>query len=166
MKMVLTVFSILTMLAFSMPAHAGFRAYKDTTDLKVAAGLRCSGGMTCPMENGAILKIRPGITGMITVGAATTLTADQCGETFINSGAFIATLPLASTVIGCQYTFATNNASTWGPRANAADQILVATTGVGRAATNSTLGNTITIQATAANRWVQLAVVGTWADTP
>lgn len=95
---------------------------------------------------------------------ASTLTAAQCGATFINSGAVQVELPEASTVLGCRYTFITGNASNFDVNPDNADQILVQTNAAGDAMRNATLGNSITIQAISASEWAPVAVVGTWSD--
>lgn len=95
---------------------------------------------------------------------ATTITAAQCGSTFINGGAIEIELPEASTVLGCQLTFVTGNASNFDVDPDGGDQILVATNAAGDAMRNATLGNSITIQATSASTWTEIAIVGTWSD--
>jgi hypothetical protein len=96
---------------------------------------------------------------------ATTITAAQCGSTFINSGAVQMELPEASAVLGCRLTFITGNASNFDINPDDADQILVLTNAVGDAIRNATLGNSIVIEAISASQW---AVVGkeqgTWSD--
>lgn len=95
---------------------------------------------------------------------ATTITAAQCGSTFINSGAVQMELPEASTVLGCRLTFITGNASNFDVNPDDADQILVETNAAGDAMRNATLGNSITIEAISASQWAPVAVVGTWTD--
>lgn len=95
---------------------------------------------------------------------ATTITAIQCGSTFVNSGAVQIELPEASTVIGCRLTFVTTNASNFDINPDNADQILVQTDAAGDAIRNATLGNSITIEAISASQWAPISVVGTWSD--
>ena len=159
------------MLFMTLTAHAGFRAYNGTTDLKVAQGLTCSSGLNCVM-NMKTGQLSVSVAGQNALQpqlspATSTLTAAACGVTYRNTAATVLTLPLASTVLGCRITFVVGNASNFDVRANAADQILQLTTGVGRAARNATLGSSIMVQATAANQWTVItAPYGTWADTP
>lgn len=96
---------------------------------------------------------------------ATTLTAVQCGSTFINSGAVEVELPEASTVVGCRYTFVTANASNFDIDPDGGDQILVLTNAAGDAIRNATLGNSVTIQAINATSWAVInKEQGTWSD--
>lgn len=95
---------------------------------------------------------------------AVTITAAQCGSTFINSGAVEMDLPEASTVLGCRLTFITGNASNFDIDPDAADQILVQTDAAGDRARNATLGNSITIEAISASQWAPVSVIGTWSD--
>lgn len=98
------------------------------------------------------------------VATATTITAGQCGSTFINSGAIEIELPEASTVIGCRLTFVTGNAANFDIDPDDADIILIQTNAAGDMIRNATLGNTITIQAISASEWVVVGILGTWAD--
>lgn len=159
------------MLFMTLTAHAGFRAYNGATDLKVMQGITCSSGLNCAVaKNGQLLMTTSGSNALRTRQAATgsqTLNATVCGKTVYNTAASVQTLPLASTVLGCRITFVTANASNFDVRANAADQIMAATSGVGRALRNATVGNSIMIEATAANQWsLVTAAYGTWTDTP
>jgi hypothetical protein len=95
---------------------------------------------------------------------ATTLTIAQCGATIYNSGAVQIELPEASTALGCRYTFVTANAANFDVNPDNADQILVATNAAGDAIRNATLGNSITIEATSASEWTEVAIIGTWSD--
>ncbi len=95
---------------------------------------------------------------------ATTITAAQCGSTFINTGAVAINLPEASTVLGCRLTFITGNASNFDVNPDDADQILVETNAAGDSMRNATLGNSITVEAISASQWAPVAVSGTWSD--
>lgn len=95
---------------------------------------------------------------------ATTITAAQCGSTFINAGAIAINLPEASTAVGCRLTFITDNAANFDVNPDDADQILVQTDAAGDSIRNATLGNSITLQAVSASEWAPLSVVGTWSD--
>lgn len=95
---------------------------------------------------------------------AVTITASQCGSTFINSGAVLMALPEASTVLGCRLTFVTGNASNFDVNPDDADIILTQTNAAGDAMRNATLGNSITIQAISASQWVTISVNGTYSD--
>lgn len=95
---------------------------------------------------------------------ATTITAAQCGSSFINTGAVQMELPEASAVLGCRLTFITGNASNFDVNPDNADQILVETNAAGDAMRNATLGNSITIEAISASQWAPVANVGTYTD--
>lgn len=95
---------------------------------------------------------------------ATTITAAQCGSTFVNGGAVQMELPEASTVLGCRLTFITGNASNFDINPDDADQILVETNAAGDAMRNATLGNSIVIEAISASQWAPVATIGTWTD--
>jgi len=104
-----------------------------------------------------------------TASTTTTLTAAQCGTTIVNDSADVLTLPEASTVIGCRYTFIVGNASNMDINPNdGTDTILpfinvvaTAPTAISPAAGDAircaTLGGSITLEAISANNW---AVVG------
>lgn len=151
---------------FSLDAHAGFRAFSGDTDLKVAQGLKCSGGMECTMSaKDAVLKMSSGVTPVV-AAVAGTLTKAQCGSTFVSSGAVTVNLPLASSVIGCRYTFVVGNASNFVINPDDADQILLLTNALGDSITGAAVGNSVTIQAFAANKWTAIgSEKGTWTDT-
>lgn len=95
---------------------------------------------------------------------ATTITAAQCGSTFINGGAVQMELPEASTVLGCRLTFIVGNATNFDVNPDDADQILVETDAVGDAMRNATLGNSIVIEAISASQWAPVGTIGTWSD--
>lgn len=94
----------------------------------------------------------------------TTLTAAQCGSTIVNDSADVLSLPEASTVIGCRYTFITNNASNFDVNPDNADLITVLTNAAGDAIRNATIGNSVCLQAVDATNWSQCGIVGTWTD--
>lgn len=107
-----------------------------------------------------------GFTRQINTVTTTTATAAQCGSIFTNSGAGVVTLPEASTVLGCQYSFVTGNASNFDVNpADGTDQISLLTNAAGDAIRNATVGNSITIAAVSNDAWHQVgAPVGTWSD--
>lgn len=95
---------------------------------------------------------------------ATTITAAQCGMTFYNAGAVQMELPEASTVLGCELTFVTLNATNFDVNPDTGDQILTLTNAAGDAIRNATVGNSVRIQAVSASQWAQISVNGTWSD--
>lgn len=119
-----------------------------------------------------------GFLNTLVTSTTTTLTAAQCGSTIVNDSADVLTLPEASTVPGCRYTFVVNNASNLDinpfdttdiilPFVNAiATDPTVISPSAGDAIRCATVGGSITLQAVSADNW---AVVGgvagqIWSD--
>jgi hypothetical protein len=97
---------------------------------------------------------------------ATTITAAQCGSTFINAGAIEMELPEASTVLGCQLTFIVGNASNFTIDPDAADQLMLVTDAAGDSLIANAIGESIVIQAISASAWAPVsAEKGTWTDS-
>lgn len=160
-----TMFIATMLVGFS--AYAGFGAYQSTQNLGVFANIKCSTGVSCSKSGDKLNIVASGGAAHVqNLATATVVTAAQCGQSFYNAGAVAMTLPLASTVLGCRFTFITMNATNFDVRANAADQILTSTSAVGRAARNAVVGSVIIVQAVAANKYVTISTQGTWADTP
>ena len=178
---------ILLGLVFSSAAFAGFHGYQGTTDLGLFMAVKCSTGTTCT-KVGTKLNITAtpsSLTGPVSIAGtvsgdgtghlqgfmqnrvtatAVSITAAQCGSTFINSGAVQMGLPEASTVLGCRLTFVTANASNFDVNPDDADQILVQTDAAGDKTRNATLGNSITIEAISSSQWAPISIIGTWSD--
>jgi hypothetical protein len=173
---------------FASSAHAGV-GMKSAAGvfLGTAHTIACSTGITCTTDNGGTMTVVAAqttgtslaLTGTLTgdggdafygflnntvTATATTITAAQCGSTFINSGAVTINLPEASTAVGCRLTFITANAANYVVNPDDGDQILVLTNAAGDSIVNATLGNTVTIQAINSSQWAQLSAVGTWTD--
>lgn len=185
------LFSALALLlALASSAQASVR-WTDSSGkvLGVLSDAKCSTGLTCTIVNKKLqivsspsitgpLSVTGSITGdgtgsvsgfiqKVTTATATTLTAAQCGGTFINSGAVAVQLPAATGVIGCKYTFITANASNFDIRAGASDLILVLAATTNHAIRNATLGNSVTIQAISTTQWAPVGKEeGTWSDLP
>jgi hypothetical protein len=106
------------------------------------------------------------------------ITAAQCGKTFVSNSADVMTLPEASTVLGCRYTFVCGTADDFDVNpADGTDQITSVsttngTTGVvtlapsaGDAIRCTDIGGSITLEAVGANAWSQVAGGnGIWTD--
>jgi len=188
-----TIFTLLFALFFTINAHAGFEVRTDSSgSIGLFNVVNCDASLTCTKNNGGVIDIATSgtfsgaisattgtFTGDVTgdggdqlygflnnqvAATATTITASQCGSSFINSGAVQMELPEASTVLGCRLTFITGNASNFDVNPDDADQILVETNAAGDAIRNATLGNSITIEAISASEWVVISVIGTYAD--
>lgn len=157
-------------------------AYKDTKNFKTFTGAPATGDVqpvfdasqdewtTRPLGTGQQLQV---------TSTTVTLTAAQCGATIVNDSADVLTLPEASTVLGCRYTFAVENASNMDINPNDATDLirpftnLIATTpaaispSAGDAIRCATVGCSITLEAVSANAWnvVASTAPGTgWSD--
>ncbi len=97
---------------------------------------------------------------------ATTITAAQCGSTFISGGAVEMELPEASTVLGCRLTFVVNNASNFTIDPDAGDTIALLTNAAGDSLIADAVGESIVIEAISASQWAPIgAQQGTWTDS-
>ncbi len=98
---------------------------------------------------------------------ATTITAAQCGSSFINTGAVAMNLPEASTVLGCRLTFIVGNASNFDINPDDADIILPfssITPSAGDSVRSATLGVSVTLEAISASQWAVVAGNGAYTD--
>lgn len=99
------------------------------------------------------------------VATATTITAAQCGSTFINSGAIEIELPEASAVLGCRLTFIVGNATAFDIDPDAGDQIVLMTNAAGDRIEADAIGESVVIEAISASAWAPVgAEKGTWSD--
>lgn len=107
----------------------------------------------------------------------TTITAAQCGSTFISDSADVMTLPEASTVLGCRLSFVCGTTDDLDINPNdGTDQILPVNSvagGTGAAITPAAgdairctdIGSSLMIEATGANAWAAVGVGnGAWTD--
>lgn len=173
--------SLVLLLGVIFSVQAGFEGKNSGTSLKIFNRINCGASVTCTRAAGGVFNIdTSGVFATDIVGdgsdslygflqnqvaaTATTITAAECGSTFINSGAVQMELPEASTVLGCRLTFITGNASNFDVNPDDADQILVLTNAAGDAIRNATLGNSVTIEAISASQWAQVSAIGTWTD--
>lgn len=157
--------AILLITLFCGSALAGFQGFNGSSDLGVMNQLACGDGISCVKVKGKMTMAADtfGQLGNIIAATAGTLTAAQCGSSFVNSGAVALVLPLASGVIGCKYTFITLNASNFDVDPNAANTIFALTNAAGDAIRNATVGNSVTLQAVTGG-WAAVAIYGTWTD--
>ncbi len=97
---------------------------------------------------------------------ATTITAVQCGSTFINSGAIEMELPEASTVLGCRLTFIVGNASAFTVDPDGGDQVALLTNAAGDSLIADAVGESLVLEAISASIWAPVgAQQGTWTDS-
>ena len=143
---------------------AAFRAYDDEQLIKVGVDLKCGRNIECVQDgNGIKLSVDQ---EQESIGAATTLTADQCGSTIINSGAYEVTLPEASVSLGCRYTFIVGAASNLTIDPDDADQIVLLTNAAGDSLVADAIGESVVLEAISASAWAPVgAVQGTWTDS-
>lgn len=95
----------------------------------------------------------------------TTLTAAQCGSTIVNNSADVLSLPEASTVLGCRYTFIVGNVSNFDVNPDNADQIMLLTDAAGDAIRADAIGESVVLEAISASAWAPVgAEKGTWSD--
>lgn len=103
-------------------------------------------------------------------GTTTSVTAAQCGSTFVSDSADVMTLPEASTVLGCRYTFVSGTADDFDINPADGTDLIGAVTVVtgtntavilapsaGDALRITDVGSSVTLEAVGANAW---AVVG------
>lgn len=163
----------------ALPAFAGFQAYNGTTDLKVFNKVKCSTGMSCSKVGDQLVMVTSGLGLRAQVASTTTsLTAAQCGSTIVSDSADVVTLPEASTVLGCRYTFVCAFAGNMDVNpADGTDTIgaVMSITGTntttvlapsaGDAIRCGAIGASITLEAVGANLWASIgAANGTWTD--
>lgn len=165
-----------------MPLANAFEGLNGSTSLGIFNKIKCGSSVTCTGGTLGVMTVETSGTfatdivgdgtdvlygfleNQVTTSTSDTLTAAQCGSTFINGAAIQLELPEASTVLGCRYTFVTGNASNFDVNPDDADQILVLTNAAGDAIRNATLGNSVILQAISATEWAQLSGIGTWSD--
>lgn len=155
---------ILTMALMSAAAHAGISFIDgSSTVLGPMAEAHCLQGLSCTVAQGRVQMSVGQQTE--TSGTSTTMTAYQCGQTYISSGSATITLPLAADAIGCRYTFIVNASASMDIKPNIADQIQVLTNAAGDRIRSATVGNSVVLQALAAGSWIAVGKEqGTWSD--
>lgn len=173
-------------LVFTVTANASMTAYNAAnTKLGGVHKVRCATGLTCTATSGLLL-ITP--TSLAATGdvigdggdqlfgflqnqvASTTasLTAAECGSTIVSNSADVMTLPEASTVLGCRYTFVCGTADDLDVNpADATDAIGITgalTPSAGDAIRCTDIGAGFELEAVGANLWSVLKTNGTITD--
>jgi len=166
-------------LLVAIPALAGFQAFQSSTNLGVFSQVTCSTGLTCTKVGGKLnmVSTNAGVLQNQVAGSTTTLTSAQCGSTIVSDSADVVTLPEASTVLGCRYTFVCGTADDFDVNPNDATDVIgpvnSVAAGTGAAITPSAgdairctdIGSSITLEAVGADRWAPLGVGnGAWSD--
>ena len=160
MKLIL----ILLAFAFTTPVLADSWYTQADSNLGVSKKVKCGMNLTCTKSSGQVTITKAPIVSFSANGS---VTASQCGSILTNSAAATVTLPEASTVLGCEFTFIVGNASNFGPNpADTTDQIVLLTNAAGDSLLADAVGESVTIVAVAANVWAPKgAVQGTWTDS-
>jgi hypothetical protein len=105
-KFIVALLLIVTPIAL----YAGVRAY-NTSGLLLGsfASVSCGTNISCSQSSGKLaIDVLAAPTGLLqnqVASTTTTITAAQCGSTFVSDSADVLTLPEASTVLGCRLTF-------------------------------------------------------------
>ena len=156
-------------------AHAGFEGKNDSVSLKIFNKINCAAGLECSRTKGGVFNV----TSLMDNVASTTtsLTAAQCGSTIVSDSADVVTLPEASTVLGCKYTFVCGTADDFDVNpADATDVIGItgSITGVntttvlapaaGDALRCTDIGAGFVLKAVGANLWAVLSTNGIITD--
>ncbi len=180
MKRTILIFLVAAFANFD--AHASIKAFNNSgVDLGHFADMKCSNNLTCTQEAGKLLvspssaNAGPGsgalygyLNNRIT-SVSPSLTAAQCGSTVINTVSSSVTLPEASSVLGCEYSFfvfapADNAPMVLTPASG--DKILTLASAAGDRVTNSVSGSSLTLQAIGIDQWGVLGKEqGTWNDS-
>lgn len=140
---------------------AKFTMAASDGDITLTGGITGDGGDTLS----GFLKNQVAIT-------TTSITAAQCGSTFVGDSADVITLPEASTVLGCRLTFVSGTADDVDINpADGTDQIgsITASGGTinpsaGDAIRITDIGSSVTLEAVGANLWVAIAHNGPITD--
>lgn len=183
-SLLLTALAMVATLSLFGPfAHADGLdlATKNTKNMQTFTGAPASGDVE-PVFDASDDKWKTRPVGTVVqqqvASTTTAATAAQCGVTFVSNSADVITLPEASTVLGCRYTFVCGTADDFDVNpADATDVIgpvstTNGTTGVvtlspsaGDAIRCTDIGGSITIEAIGADRWAQVGGGnGIWTD--
>lgn len=154
----------LIVLFFTAQVHAA-EYFENTTSLGIFNRIVCGLGLDCSQGADRKLVIQAGTVEVASASGALSIT--DCGATYTLTASDNLTLdlPEASTAIGCEFGFATLNASaTVTVNPDDADQILGETNAAGDAISNNTVGDSIRLRAVSDSQWIAEGTVGTWAD--
>ena len=155
----------LTMFAASFSAEASLRFF-DSSDENLGAytKMKCDSGLSCSIvSDQVVISSSGGTNEYLEYSSDTTLAVGQCGATIANAdqSAISLSLPEASSVQGCRYTFVVASGSyslTIGPALD--DQIAILTDGEENRIASDEQGNTISIEAVTASLWFVITSYG------
>jgi hypothetical protein len=179
-------------LILALALLVGFNAqavlFKNSSDTVLGnySKVKCGTNMTCAASSGYmnISLVAGAFTGDISgdggdqlygflqnqiASSTTSLTAAQCGSTVVSNSADVVTLPEASTVLGCRYTFVCGTADDFDVNpADGTDQIgtvsvitgtnttTVLAPAAGDAIRCTDIGSSFTLEAVGANLWASI----------
>lgn len=186
----------LSLFLFPLFSFASLKFFdSDDVSLGNRVAFKCGTGLSCSVSNKQVVAVPSAAQSLTTLAVsgastlsgnivgdggdaiygfkqsqvaatATTITAAQCGKTFINAGAIEMELPEASTVLGCRLTFIVGNASNFTIDPDAADSIVLLTNAAGDSLIADAVGESLTIEAISASEWAPVgAEKGTWTDS-
>lgn len=190
-----TLVFVLALLTTTQSFAAGIKFFNSSSaDLGHFSEVACGSNMSCSQSSGklALNLVGGAMTGDLygdggdqfygflqnqVASTTTALTAAQCGSTIVSDSADVVTLPEASTVLGCRFTFVCGTADDFDVNpADASDTISAVNSvagGTGAAIAPSAgdairctdAGSSITLEAVGANLWVTIGVGnGAWTD--
>lgn len=185
MKLFAARLTALVLMAFCFTAYGVAFQNQSNAVIGKSDTIKCGDGLVCTKTSGKIEFVVNGAGADTLYGflqnqvasTTTTLTAAQCGSTIVSNSADVVTLPEASTVLGCQYTFVCGTADDFD--VNPADTTDVigpvnsVAAGTGAAITPSAgdairctdIGSSIVLEAVGADRWAAIGVGnGAWTD--
>ena len=175
-KFIPTLFAFLALFT-SVQAFGAVKVVSNTgSNLGVVSKLECGPSVSCEKSSGGV-KLSAGVQSQV-ASTTTTLTSAQCGSTIVSDSADVVTLPEASTVLGCRYSFVCGTADDLDINpADASDTIgtVASITGTntttvlapaaGDAIRCTDIGSSITLEAVGANLWVSVGNAnGIWTD--
>ncbi len=167
-------------LAFDGNAQAYNISLDDSTD-DLVIGLGTAAGTTdaIRVDENQDVTIVQGLLGLGTdelvgflqnqvASTTTSATAAQCGSTFVSNSTDVITLPEASTVLGCRYTFVCGTADDFDVNpADGTDAIGITgalTPAAGDAIRCTDIGAGFVLEAVGANLWAVISTNGTITD--
>lgn len=169
-KILFTLFGLL--LVFS--AHAGFEGLNDDVSLDIFNRINCGQRVECTRKGNGVFNIaESGVQNQITITTSTGALSTQCGSTFVSSAVAVISLPEASGLLGCQYTFINGSTPVANFDINPDDlnEIQLFANAVGDAIRQVSPGGAITLEAvlpllgpTSTGAWAPIGLSGTWSD--
>ena len=176
MKFLVSVL-FLAVLVFSTNLFAGFEGMNGGSSLKIFDRINCGTNVTCTRTSRGIFNIASATavvgdgTGSMygylqEQGTATTstLTAADCGKSYVTATTAEFDLPEASTVLGCRYTFTngTTDVLTVDPYDN--DFLYRVADASSDSITSDLIGNSVTLEAITALGWAAVHYTTSWTD--